>query len=69
MSGVVATVEAIRRELALDTGIGGVARYVGDQYQREDDVPDAVPGNPWFISTLWLGEYEIMRAETVFGAA
>jgi GH15 family glucan-1,4-alpha-glucosidase len=62
---VVATVEAIRRELVLDTKIGGVARYRSDQYQREDDVPDAVPGNPWFISTLWLGEYEIMRAETV----
>jgi len=62
---VVATVEAIRRDLVLDTKIGGVARYRGDQYQREDDVPDAVPGNPWFISTLWLGEYEIMRAHTV----
>jgi GH15 family glucan-1,4-alpha-glucosidase len=42
-----------------------VARYGGDQYQREDDVPEDVPGNPWFISTLWLGEYEIMRAETL----
>ena len=62
---VVATVDAIRRELVLDSEIGGVARYRNDQYQRESDVPEDVPGNPWFISTLWLGEYEIARAETL----
>jgi GH15 family glucan-1,4-alpha-glucosidase len=62
---VVATVDAIRGELLLDSKVGGVARYRGDQYQRESDVPDDAPGNPWFISTLWLGEYEIMRAETI----
>lgn len=60
---VVATVEAIRRELVSRTPIGGVARYRGDQYQRGADVPEDVAGNPWFISTLWLGEYEIARAE------
>ena len=62
---VVATVEAIRQQLVLDSAIGGVARYRGDQYQRENDVPEDIPGNPWFVSTLWLGEYEIARAETV----
>ena len=60
---VVSTVDAIRRELTSDTPIGGVARYRGDQYQREDGVPAHVPGNPWFVSTLWLGEHEIVRAE------
>jgi GH15 family glucan-1,4-alpha-glucosidase len=62
---VVATVESIREQLVLDSPIGGVARYCKDQYQREDDVPEEVPGNPWFIATLWLGEYEIARAGTL----
>ena len=62
---VVETVEAIREQLLSNTPIGGVARYHNDQYQREHDVPPNVPGNPWFISTLWLGEYEIVRAENL----
>ena len=62
---VIETAEAIRQQLLLHTPIGGVARYDNDQYQREDDVPHGVPGNPWFISTLWLGEYEIVRAENL----
>jgi GH15 family glucan-1,4-alpha-glucosidase len=60
---VVETVQAMRRQLSSNTSIGGIARYAGDQYQREGDVPQNVPGNPWFIATLWLGEYEIARAE------
>lgn len=62
---VVETVEAIREQLWCNTSIGGLARYKDDYYQRDADVPADVPGNPWFISTLWLAEYEIMRAETV----
>jgi GH15 family glucan-1,4-alpha-glucosidase len=62
---IVETVEAMRRQLSSNTPIGGIARYSGDQYQRESDVPQDVPGNPWFIATLWLGEYEIIRAENL----
>ena len=62
---VVATVESIRHELVLHSAIGGVARYRNDQYQRKSDVPEDIAGNPWFISTLWLGQYEIARAETL----
>jgi GH15 family glucan-1,4-alpha-glucosidase len=62
-SRIVETVEAVRRQLSLETPIGGLARYQNDCYQRESDVPKDVPGNPWFISTLWLGEYLIVRAE------
>jgi GH15 family glucan-1,4-alpha-glucosidase len=62
---IVATVESIRKELVLDSPIGGVARYRTDRYQRDSDVPADIPGNPWFISTLWLAEYEIERAETL----
>lgn len=54
-----------RSLLALDTPVGGLARYHNDRYQLEDDVPKDVPGNPWFISTLWLGEYLIARAENL----
>ena len=64
-SRVVATADAIRSELWCGTPIGGLARYANDRYQRASDVPDAVPGNPWFISTLWLAEYTITRAENL----
>ena len=62
---VVETAEAIRHELLCRTPIGGLARYQSDQYQREKDVPQDVPGNPWFIATLWLAEYDIIRAENL----
>jgi GH15 family glucan-1,4-alpha-glucosidase len=39
-----ATIEAVERELRLDDG--GVLRHEGDDYAG---------GNPWLISTLWLG--------------
>jgi oligosaccharide amylase len=62
---MVKTADAIRRQLWLNTPVGGCARYQNDNYQREDDIPDDVPGNPWFIATLWLGEYFIIRAENL----
>jgi glucoamylase len=62
---IVETVEAVSRELSVETVVGGVARYRGDRYQWAEDVPADVPGNPWFIATLWLGEYLIARAESV----
>ena len=60
-----ATMEAVRRQLWLDTPVGGLARYRNDVYQLADDTPEHVPGNPWFISTLWLGECLIERAENL----
>ncbi len=51
--------EYIKRELMIPKGIGGVARYRGDNYFRTTH--DTV-GNPWLITTLWLTEYEIARA-------
>ncbi len=61
------TIDAVRAELWCDTPIGGLARYTGDQYQRDSSVPLDVPGNPWFISTLWLAECDIARAEDLEG--
>ncbi len=63
--GIMKTVEVIRQELWLRTPVGGCARYQNDQYQRANDGPKDISGNPWFISTLWLGEYFISRAENL----
>ena len=59
------TTAAIRQQLWLGTLGGGCARYEGDQYQRPADLADEIPGNPWFISTLWLAECAIERASNL----
>ena len=60
---MVETANAVREQLWLKTPIGGCARYQGDIYQREEDSPKDIPGNPWFISALWLAEYFIDQAD------
>jgi glucoamylase len=62
---MVETMEAIHKKLWLKTSVEGCARYQNDVYQRPSDSPPDIPGNPWFISTLWLGEYFIARAESL----
>ena len=57
------TAKAVREQLWLKTSVEGCARYQGDVYQRAEDCPKDIPGNPWFISTLWLAEYFIDQAE------
>lgn len=47
--------------LCCKTGIGGVSRYVGDNYYQ---VSDNAPSNPWIITTLWKAQYLIKKAET-----
>jgi GH15 family glucan-1,4-alpha-glucosidase len=62
---VVSTMKAIEARLTVKTPIGGVARYENDSYfQVSQDVAN-VPGNPWFISTLWLAEWYIATAHTL----
>lgn len=46
--------------LGLTTLIGGVARYDGDPYFRVDG---NLPGNPWFVTTLWLAQYYCAQAK------
>lgn len=60
-----ATFDAVREALWVNSPIGGCARYVNDRYYRAADVPDDIPGNPWFIATLWLAEYYITVADTI----
>jgi len=52
--------EAFKSGLECKTQIGGYARYEGDYYHR---VTDDTPGNPWFVTTLWLAEYYIAIAK------
>ena len=62
---VVATMKAIEQRLTVRTPVGGVARYENDYYfQMSHDVA-SVPGNPWFVSTLWLAEWYIATAATL----
>lgn len=50
----------VEDRLVIKTDVGGVVRYEGDRYFRS---ADGVPGNPWFITTLWLAQYYIALAK------
>jgi GH15 family glucan-1,4-alpha-glucosidase len=56
------TMSSIFDKLWIGTGIGGLARYENDEYQR---VSASVTGNPWFISTLWLARWHIAKAQSM----
>jgi glucoamylase len=60
---IVETAAAIQKELWVNSPVGGCARYRNDQYYRQESCPEYISGNPWFIATLWLAEYYILRAE------
>lgn len=53
--------EISKNRLSIKTPVGGIARYEGDQYYRTSN---DVPGNPWFITTLWYTQYTISMAKT-----
>lgn len=57
-----ATMRAIEERLWVKTPVGGVARYEDDYYYQLSRDLERVPGNPWFICTLWLAEWHIARA-------
>ena len=59
------TMRAVEDRLWAETGIGGLARYENDGYMRAQSDGAKVPGNPWFICTLWLAEYRIASANTL----
>ena len=58
---VVSGFENFKEKLYCKTDVGGYARYVNDQYHKTNA---NVPGNPWFITTLWLAEYYISIANS-----
>jgi len=62
---IISTMQYVRDQLWVNTSIGGIARYATDQYQRvTPDNSDYLPGNPWFISTLWLAQWYLAIAHT-----
>ena len=62
---VVATMKAVRERLWCKTEVGGVARYEGDYYHAVSQDTANVPGNPWFICTMWLALHAVHKARTV----
>ncbi|NJD57865.1 MAG: glycoside hydrolase family 15 [Anaerolineales bacterium] len=54
---ILPTMQAIRDQLWVKTSVGGVARYTNDHYHQVSQDIGNVPGNPWFICTLWLAEW------------
>jgi glucoamylase len=61
---VVLTMKAIKDRLWIKTDVGGLARYENDYYHQISQDVNAVPGNPWFICTMWLAQYQIAAARS-----
>jgi glucoamylase len=57
---IVSTMTDLRDNLWVKEGVGGMARYEGDEYYQVDK---RVPGNPWFLCTLWLADFLAETAE------
>jgi GH15 family glucan-1,4-alpha-glucosidase len=53
------SMNSIIDKLWLKTTTGGIARYENDNYYR---ISKDLPGNPWFICTLWLARWYIATA-------
>ena len=61
---IVGTMTAIRERLWVKTEVGGIARYEHDQYHQVSSDVAAIPGNPWFVCTLWVAEWFAETART-----
>ncbi|SDN17995.1 Glucoamylase (glucan-1,4-alpha-glucosidase), GH15 family [Paenibacillus sp. yr247] len=62
---IVATMQILKEKLWVHTDIGGIARYENDYYHQVTNDVAKVPGNPWFICTLWYAEWLVASAKTV----
>jgi GH15 family glucan-1,4-alpha-glucosidase len=58
------TADAVRNRLWVKTQVGGMARYEDDHYHQVSQDVERVPGNPWFVCTLWAAEYDIATARS-----
>jgi oligosaccharide amylase len=63
---VIENMRQIKDKLTVHTDIGGLARFQKDFYQKtfSDSEFDKIPGNPWFITTLWYAQWLISLAKT-----
>jgi GH15 family glucan-1,4-alpha-glucosidase len=59
------TMQALEQRLWCKTEVGGMARYENDRYHQVSQDIGNVPGNPWFICTLWLAQYRIAHARNL----
>jgi len=59
------TMGAIEDRLTVKTSVGGVARYENDYYHQVSQDIERVPGNPWFICTLWKAQWRIASAASL----
>ncbi|MDA0524315.1 glycoside hydrolase family 15 protein [Methanococcoides alaskense] len=63
---MVSTMKSIESILSVKTKVGGIARFYKDKYQEVSQYdPEIVPGNPWFICTLWVAEWHIQMAKSI----
>ncbi len=56
---MISTMRDLKKTLWVGAGVGGMARYENDYYHR---VSKDVPGNPWFLCTLWLADFLAEKA-------
>jgi GH15 family glucan-1,4-alpha-glucosidase len=61
---IVDTMHAIADQLANKASCGGIARYTDDYYFKVENDTRTVPGNPWFMCTMWLAQWYIATAKT-----
>ncbi len=59
------TMENLEATLWVRTPVGGVARYQRDNYYQVSGDLENVPGNPWFLCTMWLAQWRISCAKTL----
>jgi GH15 family glucan-1,4-alpha-glucosidase len=62
---VTSTMQKMKEWMTVKTEVGGLARYYNDYYMQKSGDLQKVPGNPWFICTLWYAKYIIKKAKHV----
>jgi GH15 family glucan-1,4-alpha-glucosidase len=62
---IVSTMKAVYERLWCKTEVGGIARYENDWYYQVSQDITNVPGNPWFICTMWYGQWLVSQARTL----
>ncbi|TMC40095.1 MAG: glycoside hydrolase family 15 protein [Chloroflexi bacterium] len=60
---IVDTTKAIAEQLSNKANCGGIARYTDDYYFKVEPNTSLVPGNPWFMCTMWLAQWYIATAK------
>ena len=61
---LISTMKALEDRLWCKTPVGGMARYEDDYYHQVSEDVGRIPGNPWFICTLWLADWHATRARS-----